>query len=174
MRRTFFYIILLFAIAGCARSPLNKVQQEVETQVKFLVDSGYVQNKYVVLYELVINDSNHIYQIVDSEFPVGANLELPSKITKYKDKYLCFIELDEPEMAVGDMERITHYFGSPIVETEYTVKWFFAVSKLGQKKILVDFLQYEDKGSFFNLTELWPYHSGYMKDCPVLSYPDIS
>lgn len=155
----------MFAIAGCARSPLSKVQQEVETQVQLLIDSGYVQNKYVVLYELVINDSNHIYMIADSEFPVEANLELPSKITKYKDKYLCFVELDEPEMSVKEMEKITDYSGNPIVETDYTFKWLFAVSKFGEKKVLVNFVK--DGRYFFEYKELLPYFLGYVEDCPV-------
>lgn len=165
MKITFFYVIFLFAIVGCAQSPLSKVQQEVETQVKLLVDSGYIQNKYVVLYELVINDSNHIYKIADSEFPVDANLELPSKITKYKDKYFCFVEFDEPEMSVEDMVKITHYSGNPIVETNFIYKWFFGVSSFGQKKILIDLGK--DENSYFDYPELWPYFPGYVKDYPV-------
>ena len=79
----------------------------------------------MVLYELSINDSNHIYKIADSEFPVEPNLESLSKIVKYKDKYLCFIELDEPEMSVNDIKQVTGYSGNPTVETDNTPKWFF-------------------------------------------------
>lgn len=74
----------------------------------------------MVLYELSINDSNHIYKIADSEFPVEPNLESLSKIVKYKDKYLCFIELDEPEMSVNDIKQVTGYSGNPTVETDNT------------------------------------------------------
>lgn len=41
---------ILFAVVGCAQFPLSKVQQEVDNQVKLLVDSGHIQNKCVVLF----------------------------------------------------------------------------------------------------------------------------
>lgn len=123
MRKRTLYVILLFAIVGCVKHPLSKVQQMVETQVKLLVDSGCIRNQYVVLCELVFNDSYHIYIIADSEFPMDViPLEIPSKIVPYKDKYLCFIEWDEPEMSVNKMKEITGYAGNPVKDTDFTCK----------------------------------------------------
>ena len=93
MRTTFLNLILLFVIVGCKQPTINKVQQAVEAQAKLLVDSGLIANEYVVLYELAINDSNHIYSIQAADCPADLKFEYPSKIIKYKDKYLCFIEL---------------------------------------------------------------------------------
>ncbi|WP_291592698.1 Imm65 family immunity protein [Bacteroides sp.] len=166
MKITNLYVFLLFAIVGCKQSPLSQVQQVVEAQTKLLVDSGYIENKYVVLYELGISDSNHIYSVADSEFPVDATLELPSKIVKYKDKYLCFVELDEPEMLIDEMEKNAHYYGNPMVDTKYLVKFLIGVSKSGQKKVLIGAPSGEDT-HFYDITELWPYFSGYVEDCPV-------
>lgn len=166
MKKKLFYVVILFALVGCTRSPLSKVQQEVEAQVRLLIDSGLIQNKYVVLYEHTDNGSSHIYRISDSEFPVdNATLELPSKIVSYKDKYLCFIELDEPEMSFDELKKITCYSGNPMIETEHTYKWFLAVSEQGQESKLVDF-DWEKK-SYLDYTELWPHFSGYSEDCPV-------
>ena len=41
----------------------------MEAQTKLLVDSGLIANEYVVLYELAINDSNHIYSIQAADCP---------------------------------------------------------------------------------------------------------
>ncbi|UVR10533.1 Imm65 family immunity protein [Bacteroides ovatus] len=41
------------------------------------------------------------------------------------------------------------------------------VSKLGEKKILIDTSLLRGWGTYFNITELWPYFSGYVKGCPV-------
>lgn len=109
----------------------------------------------MVLYELSINDSNHIYKIADSEFPVEPNLESLSRIVKYKDKYLCFIELDEPEMSVNDIKQVTGYSGNPTVETDNTPKWYLVVSKLGEKRVLVDLSSYEEWTTCFDIVELW-------------------
>ena len=93
MRTTFLNLILLFVIVGCKQPTIKKFQQAVEAQAKLLVDSGLIANEYVVLYELAINDSNHIYSIQAADCPADLKFEYPSKIIKYKDKYLCFIEL---------------------------------------------------------------------------------
>ncbi|WP_195470760.1 Imm65 family immunity protein [Bacteroides xylanisolvens] len=167
MRNIFFNLMFLFVMVGCAQPTLNKVQQVVEAQSELLVDCGLIHNKYVVLYELAVNDSNHIYLISDSEFPVESHLESPSKIVPYKDKYLCFIELDEQEMSVADIKEMTGYSGNPMVEIDYTPKWCVVISKFGEKRALVELSSYEDWSSWFDIVELWPYLSGYVEDYPV-------
>ncbi len=169
MRKIILYVILLFTIVGCVKHPLSKVQQAVEAQAKLLVDSGYIRNQYVVLYEVAFNGSYHTYYIADSEFPVdAARLEIPSKIVSYKDKYLCFIERDEPEMSVDKMIEITSYSGNPMVDTDFTCKWFLVVSEQGEKKLLIN-IEDEEAGEnpYLSRKELWSYFSGYVKEWPV-------
>ena len=72
-------------MVGCAQPTLDKVQQTVKKQASLLVDSGLIVNKYVILYELAINDSNHIYQIQASDCPAWG-FDYPSKIVQYKDR----------------------------------------------------------------------------------------
>ena len=74
MRTTFLNLILLFVIVGCKQPTINKVQQAVEAQTKLLVDSGLIANEYVVLYELAINDSNHIYSIQAADCPASFHI----------------------------------------------------------------------------------------------------
>lgn len=71
------------------------------------MDSGLIVNEYVVLYELAINDSNHIYRIQAADCPADLKFEYPSRIIKYKDKYLCFIELDESPMTADEMIEVS-------------------------------------------------------------------
>lgn len=166
MRRVFLYFMVLFAMVGCTRPTLSKVQQKVEAQVRLLVDSGLIANKYVVLSELAINDSNHIYRINDSDCPSGLTyLDYPSKIIQYKDKYLCFIELDEPQMSADKMIELTGYSGNLREESGAGDKWLLAVSKFGEKKTLINTSRVG--GLELDITELWPYFSGYVKKYPV-------
>ena len=139
----------------------------MEAQTKLLVDSGLIANEYVVLYELAINDSNHIYSIQAADCPADLKFEYPSKIIKYKDKYLCFIELDEAPMSAKEMIEASSYSGNLVVEGDGGKSWLLVVSKLGEKKILIDTSLLRGWGTYFNITELWPYFSGYVKGCPV-------
>ena len=167
MRTTFLNLILLFVIVGCKQPTINKVQQAVEAQAKLLVDSGLIANEYVVLYEVAINDSNPIYSIQAADCPADLKFEYPSKIIKYKDKYLCFIELDEAPMSAKEMIEASSYSGNLVVEGDGGKSWLLVVSKLGEKKILIDTSLFRGWGTYFNITELWPYFSGYVKGCPV-------
>ena len=167
MRTTFLNFIFLFAIVGCKQPTINKVQQAVEAQAKLFVDSGLIVNEYVILYELAINDSNHIYRIQAADCPADLKFEYPSKILKYKDKYLCYIELDELPMYADEMIDISGYSGNLVEEGGGGESWILVVSKLGKKKILIDISLLEGWGTYFNITELWPYFSGYVKGCPV-------
>lgn len=167
MRTKFLNLIFLFAIVGCKQPAINKVQQAVEAQAKLFVDSGLIVNEYVILYELAINDSNHIYRIQAADCPADLKFEYPSKILKYKDKYLCYIELDELPMSADEMIDISGYSGNLVEEGGGGESWILVVSKLGKKKILIDISLLEGWGTYFNITELWPYFSGYVKGCPV-------
>lgn len=150
-------------MVGCAQPTLNKVQQSVEKQAGLLVDSGLIVNKYVILYELAINDSNHIYRIQASDYPAWG-LDYPSKIVQYKDRYFCFIELDEFPMSTEEMIEQTGYSGNLLSEGGGGETWILVVSKRGEKKKLIDISLLEPGWvTYFNIKELWPYFSGYVK-----------
>ena len=163
MRNIFFNLMFLFVMVGCTQPTLNKVQQMVEKQAGLLVDSGLIVNKYVILYELAINDSNHIYQIQASDCPAWG-LDYPSKIVQYKDRYFCFIELDEFPMSTDVMIEQTGYSGNLNMEGGGGETWILVVSKRGEKKKLIDISLLEPGWvTYFNIKELWPYFSGYVK-----------
>lgn len=169
MKATILHLMFLFVIVGCTQPTINKVQQAVEMQARSLVDSGLIVNKYVVLSEMAINDSSHIYLIRDSDFPANMdNLEYPSKIIKYKDKYLCFIELDEPQMPIEKVIEMTGYSSNLLEEFGWGERWVLVVSKLGENRMLIDNI-FTIKGwiSYFDVPELLPYFSGYVKEYPV-------
>lgn len=160
-----FLLILPILLIGCEDSYLNGIQQRVVSQVKDMIDSGRIMSEYVQLYEIAINDSNQIYRIAETYSPIGeAPLELPSKIIKYKGKYLCFIELDEPEMSKEKLQSITQYSGNPMEGNE-EYKWFLGLSRFTQRQTLVDFDW--NKGSYFDYNELWQYFSGYVSGYPL-------
>ena len=51
-----------------------------------------------------------------ADCPADLKFEYPSKIIKYKDKYLCFIELDEAPMSAKEMIEASSYSGNLVVE----------------------------------------------------------
>lgn len=63
-------IVFLFVWSSCTLSPIDKVQQTIETQAKLLVDSGYIEKKYIVFEDYFFNDLYRIYLIGDTECPL--------------------------------------------------------------------------------------------------------
>ena len=78
---------------------LEDIHQRVAKQVEVLIDSGYLLTTYIEIDEVFSTDSNSLYYIGESDSPGSDGAELPSRVIKYKERYLCFIELDEPEMS---------------------------------------------------------------------------
>ncbi|WP_286151275.1 MULTISPECIES: Imm65 family immunity protein [Bacteroidaceae] len=164
MGRILFSSIFLLVMVGCTQPTLNKVQQTVKREASLLVDSGLIVNKYVLLYETAINDSNHIYKIQASDCPAYA-LDYPAKIVPYKDRYFCFIELDEVPMSADEMIEQSEYSGNLYQESGLGENWLFVVSKDGEKKKLTELSLLEPGWETdFNIKELWPYFSGYVKE----------
>lgn len=150
-------------MVGCTQPTIDQVQQSVKEQACLLVDSGVIVNKYVILYELAINDSNHIYEIHASDYPAWEG-DYPSKIVQYKDRYLCFIELDEFPMSAEEMIEQTGYSNNINMEFNGGETWVLVVSKRGEKKKLIEISLLEPGWvTYFNIKELWPYFSGYVK-----------
>lgn len=163
LMKKLFYIIISFLLGGCiSPSPsLEEIHIRVARQVEALIDSNYLQTSYVEIYELLPNDSNIFYYIKESDSPASAGAELPSRVIKYKDRYLCFIELDEPEMSR------TELFGKGIVpdsnfHENLTIwsddNWLLALRKYKNEFTLIkDTLEYNYT---FEYPELWSYFSG--------------
>lgn len=160
MKKHLLYVIILLALFGC-KPNLNNVQQRAEKQVKNLIDNGDITHKYVQILELAVNDSNHIYRVYDIDSPIGERyLELPSKIIEYKNKYICFIELYEPELPKKEVDRLTNYTGNAL-EPQIGHEWLLGISTYGERETILEFTPEYD--SYFDYIELCPYFSGYTR-----------
>ena len=79
------------------------IHQRAAILVAMLIDSNYIHHSYLEVLEIVSNDSNVIYRVRPSDSAASCTDELPSRVLSYKDKYLCFIELDEQEMSRNEL-----------------------------------------------------------------------
>ena len=98
-------ILSLILIGGCmspSTSP-EDIHQRAAILVAMLIDSNYIHHSYLEVLEIVSNDSNVIYRVRPSDSAASCTDELPSRVLSYKDKYLCFIELDEQEMSRNEL-----------------------------------------------------------------------
>lgn len=141
---------------------LKEIHQRVADQIALLVDSGYLQNQYVEIIETASNDSSVIYRIRISDSAGSGTDELPSRVIKYKDKYFCFIELDELEMSrtelfeKGIVADSTFQANSLDFDDGF---WLLALRKYEDKHILVKD-RFEYSSYITEYPELWPYLSG--------------
>lgn len=166
------YIITFILLGGCALPSLSleAVHQRVARQIELLIDSGYLTMPYIEIYEIVSNDSNIVYRIGSSDSPASMDAELPSRVVRYKERYLCFIELDEPEMTRNELFKQKIVSDSVFQENMYlgdTCYWLFACRKYENEQTLVKINVPQIIGlsdfpykSLFDYPELWPYFSG--------------
>ncbi|GAA6258899.1 Imm65 family immunity protein [Bacteroides sp. f07] len=159
--RLFFLLILL---GGCTSpsTSLKEIHQRVVDQIALLVDSGYLQTQYIEVMERVSNDSSVIYSISASDSPASRTDELPSKVIKYKDKYFCFIKLEEPEMSRTELYEKGIVSDSTFWSNEYISDegfWLLAIRKYENKHVLVK-ERAEYIGYVTEYPELWEYLSG--------------
>ncbi|WP_175630537.1 Imm65 family immunity protein [Bacteroides acidifaciens] len=166
------YIVIFILFWGCMSPslPLEEVHQRVTKQIELLIDSGYLTMPYIEINEIVSNDSNVVYRIGCSDSPASLDAELPSRVMKYKERFLCFIELDEPEMSRTELFRQGVVADSAFRENLYlgdTCYWLLACRKYEEKQTLVriDVPQIIGLSDFpyktiFDYPELWPYFSG--------------
>lgn len=166
------YVIVFILLGGCLSPsfPLEEVHQRVAKQIELLIDSGYLAMPYIEIYEIVSNDSNVIYRIGSSDSPASQDAELPSRIMKYRDRFLCFIELDEPEISRTELFRQEVVADSAFRENLYlgdTCYWLLACRKYEEKQTLVRIdipqvigLSDIPYKTIFDYPELWPYFSG--------------
>lgn len=157
-------ILLITLLGGCTPStPLMEIHQRVAKEVELLIDSGYLFTEYVEVYELSSNDSSCIYSISISDAPGSSCAEYPSRVIKYKDKYLCFIELDEPEMTSEQLIKDGIVRDSTLsmmnqVRHQRDNMWLLGISKYNERKVL--FKDTADVYVDVEYPELWPYFSG--------------
>ena len=59
-------------------------------------------------------------------------------------------------MSVKEMIEASGYSGNFVVEGGGGKSWLLVVSKLGEKKILIDTSLLREWDTYFNITELWP------------------
>lgn len=159
--RLFFLLILL---GGCMSpsTSLEEIHQRVAAQIALLVDSGYLQNQYVEVIETASNDSSVIYRIRVSDSAGSCTDELPSRVIKYKDKYFCFIEQDEPEMSRTELFERGIVADSTFQANSLDFDdgfWLLALRKYENKHILVK-NRFEYSSYVTEYPELWPYLSG--------------
>lgn len=150
---------LLWLFSGCIHRPNSvnlDVYQRAIRYVQPFIDSGYIANDYIHLYEIVDNDSNSVFSVLDADAPNSGEPEYPSRIIKAGEKYFCFTELDEPELSVEQIYRITNVY-----YTNYA--WncndfgYLAISKYKDAGIVV---KHSHVDYLFDYFELWPYYSG--------------
>lgn len=167
MKQFIGLMVFLFIGSGCTLSSVDRVQQTIEAQAKLLVDSGYIEKRYVVFEDYVFTDSHRIYVIGDADCPLDVDfLGCPSKIVTYKDKFLCFANHDEPELSIDEVKKITSYSGNPLNDCFNSIKWVMVISNQGEVKRIIDYEEVMGD-TFLAWTDLWPYFYGYESHCPV-------
>lgn len=145
---------LSFILWGCVHKPENFYQRAID-YVMPLVDSGYMVDDYINLYELATNDSNSIYEISCMLGPFSRP-EYPSKIVKQNGKFFCFTELDEPELSVEQIYILTNRQDKSLDCSSLDL-WFLGISKYGENGVVI-----RDSAMRIKLIEyscLWPYLS---------------
>lgn len=172
MKQFVGFMVFLFICSCCTLSSVDRVQQAIETQAKMLVDSGIIEHKYVVFTDYLFTDSHRIYLIGDASCPLDfVFFGCPSKIVKYKDKFLCFANHDKPEIGIDEVKKITSYSGNPLNDCFNSLKWAMVVSNQGEVKKIID-CNDPPSGYFFTWADLWPYCYGYESHCPVQMFFD--
>ena len=171
--RMFIYTVLLIVLGSCTlpqKTP-EDIKQRIARQVELLLDSGYLTSTpYIEVYEVVSNDSSVIYTIMQSDSPASSNAELPSKVIQLKGHFLCFIELDEPELSRTELWKQNVVKDSLFNENQFLVDscyWLFACKKYGNQQTLVQIKFPQEIGLSdyhipydYEIAELWPFFSG--------------
>jgi hypothetical protein len=139
------------------------MQKRALRQVELLIDSGCISNKYVILDEVLANDSNSIYSIADHKAPyTPLDMVPPFKIIPYSGKYVCIIGLREEGIPIAKVNKLTNYSGNPM-ELVGRAKWLLGVSKYSNITSLLEDCQPDEYNDIeiYDRPQLWPYYSGY-------------
>jgi hypothetical protein len=167
-------LALLIGLSSCRVNTLTYVQQVALMQAKELIDSGCIKYDYIHIEKILMDDYSSLYFIQTTDSPYSTWYELPSKIVPYKGKYICYTELDEPEMAKFKMESITH---DTLTHLDYEIdgrRWYLGISKHNRTFTIVENLipnewtNIEDS-IYIDYPQLWSYIPGYTKSAASLS-----
>ena len=161
--RKLAYVFVLTILGGCiSPSPsFEDIHQRIARQVEMLIDSGYLHTTYIEIDEVFTTDSNSLYYISESNSPASDGAELPSRVIKYKERYLCFIKLGEPEMSRTELFERGFVLDSNFCENLYLNRssdWILALRKYEDKHVLVK--KSPNYECLFERPELWSYYSG--------------
>ncbi|SHI36547.1 Imm65 family immunity protein [Bacteroides stercorirosoris] len=160
-KREILLFSLLWLFSGCMSRPSDiDIYQKAIGYIMPLVDSGCITKEYVHIYEHSENDSNSVYSFFEGDDPFANFAEFPSKIIKVRGRYFCFIELDEPELSLEQINRITNR-DNDVVLNCLDVNgdiWFMGVSKYANDGAVVK--RTPDVDYIIDYAELWPYFSG--------------
>lgn len=148
-------ICLSCVLWGCTHRPNDFYQRAIDYVIP-LVDSGYIIGDYIHLYELAMNDSNSVYEISGMDSPFSRP-EFPSRIVKEKGKYFCFTELDEPELSVEQVYKLTNQCNATFESSNLDL-WFLGISKYEKDGVLIK--DSTVRVRLVEYSELWPYLSG--------------
>ena len=115
---------LLWLLSGCIRKPNDvDMYQRAIGYAQSLVDSGYITDDYVQLYELKTSEISGLAKLETNDAP-----EYPSRIVKVGEKFFCFTELDEPELSVEQIYCITNVYDAYLGLRSNDI-WFLGISK---------------------------------------------
>ena len=149
---------LLWLLSGCIRKPNDvDMYQRAIGYAQSLVDSGYITDDYVQLYELKTSEFSSIYSIFGTDTPISDAPEYPSRIVKVGEKFFCFTELDEPELSVEQIYCITNVYDAYLGLRSNDI-WFLGISKNENAGAMVK--RSPDIDNLFDYSELWSYFSG--------------
>ena len=165
MRLTFLFLIVLLGGCMSPSSPhLKDIHHRAVDLLAPLLDSGYIQTKFIIVEEVAFNDSNRIFLATASDSPATDTGGLPTLIINYKDSYISFVYEDNsmPEMSRTELFEQGYVPDSNFRVNEHLTTegiWALALRKYENKQVLVK--EKEDRSSFnFDYPELWPFLSG--------------
>lgn len=156
-RTRIIFFSLLWLFSGCMHRPDIDMYQNAIGYAQSLVDSGYITNNYIQLYELSTTEFSSVYSVFGTDVPNSNETEYPSRIIKVGEKYFCFTELDEPELSVEQIYCITNVYDAGLGLPDNDI-WFLGISKKENVGAMVK--NSPDVEDFSDYSELWPYHSG--------------
>lgn len=137
--RYIILLLLILSLSGCKSDNDKILLKQIE---KHLIDTRSIDSKYVIVYKLYESKIGEVYMITPGHAPAFAFTgEWPSKIQKYKDKYICLIDPTNEKILPEDFIRTyTSYnlsleYDIPIVDS-YEM-WFVGISKDGKQTDVV-------------------------------------
>ena len=144
MRRYIYIISVLFLLAAC-HEPRKEALSLALSEVKHLIDSTGISNKYLLLYELASSDKSSLYILVNSNAPFfPPTREMPTSVTKYKNHVLCYISpYAESVLSKAELQSVTGFLNDVEEGESFQNWWFVAVNSNTKERVVVP-INYDD------------------------------